>query len=122
MFISRRLNVPPFDVNIVKKSIRTTLKQLYSFIDYKAILYLSILTCHSCPCVTAQDVGGSEERGKFSIHGTLTTKADICGSVTVPAAEFHVVVKSGTLLFDEMLCSDEPAFCLSTSVICSKFR
>lgn len=50
----------------------------------------------------AQDSGDSEERAKFSMNGLLTAKSDICDSVTVPTAEFHLVVKSGICTYSRI--------------------
>ncbi|XP_053399590.1 uncharacterized protein LOC123557252 [Mercenaria mercenaria] len=50
------------------------------------------------------DTGGYE-RGKFDTDGTITGKANICGTNTVPAAEFHFMVKSGSESASKQYCS-----------------
>ena len=48
-------------------------------------------------CSTSeQQQNAAEERVRINDADTLTTRAQICGSTTIPAAEFHFMVKSGT--------------------------
>ena len=55
------------------------------------------------PCTfstQAQQPNAAEERVTIDSTDTLTTRAQICGSTNVPAAEFHFMVKSGTGLLN----------------------
>ena len=59
--------------------------------------FLRKLMIISCTFSTqAQQVNAAEERVTIDSSDTLTTRAQICGSTNVPAAEFHFMVKSGT--------------------------
>lgn len=49
--------------------------------------------------------GGGNERGYFSTDGTVTGKSTICSTgTTVPAAEFHFMVKSGSESASKQYC------------------
>ena len=47
------------------------------------------------PSFSAQQQNAAQERVRINDADTLTTRADICGTVSIPASEFHFMVKSG---------------------------
>ena len=53
-------------------------------------------TLKSIRSTSEQQQNAAEERVRINDADTLTTRAQICGSATIPAAEFHFMVKSGT--------------------------
>ncbi|XP_052797073.1 mucin-22-like isoform X1 [Mya arenaria] len=49
--------------------------------------------------------GTLNERVKIFTDGSLTTAAEICGSVTVPTEDFHFMVKTGSETASKQYCS-----------------